>query len=223
MKKITAIPKDQHNEKQNFNYRSIDAVYNQAQKLFAEHGVFAVPQVQENFREQVSTKSGHANRTVLKIKYTFFASDASFVDLIAEGEGIDSGDKSTSKASTMAHKTALLQLLMVPTNDVDPDGESVEILKKTETKKSTMKEAEKPKDSQHVSIMDLPRYEIEIGGLKGQALGTISPDKLQAEAERARKYIKEYPRAKTTAQLVVLVDAITRFLRTVPNEAPGAS
>jgi len=39
-------------------------------------------------------------------------------------ESMDSGDKATAKAMSVAYRTALLQTLCLPTDDVDPDAET---------------------------------------------------------------------------------------------------
>jgi hypothetical protein len=42
-------------------------------------------------------------------------------------EAIDSGDKSTAKAMSVAYRTALLQALTLPTDEKDPDHDQYEV------------------------------------------------------------------------------------------------
>src|SRR5690606_6278200 len=54
----------------------------------------------------------------------FHATDGSSVSTEVEGEGMDSGDKSSNKAMAVAHKYAILQAFCIPTEDMpDPDAE----------------------------------------------------------------------------------------------------
>jgi hypothetical protein len=49
------------------------------------------------------------------------------VSALVASEGIDYGDKATSKAMSMALKYALFQTLMIPTEEADPDAQTYEI------------------------------------------------------------------------------------------------
>ena len=66
------------------------------------------------------TKS-YQHRAVIKTVYRFIHKDsATWVEVTAIGEGMDSGDKAFNKAMTGANKYALRQLFMIETGD-DPD------------------------------------------------------------------------------------------------------
>lgn len=129
MREATHIGKDQKNAQQGFKYRGIDDVYNSLHKVFADNGVFVTPEVLEKTREERTNKNGTVLAfTCLRMKYTFWAEDGSSVSCIVEGEGMDSGDKSSNKAMAVGHKYALLQTFMIPTDEVkDPDAESHEL------------------------------------------------------------------------------------------------
>jgi hypothetical protein len=126
MSEVDAIGKSKKNAQQGFSYRGIDDVYNAVHSLFARHGVVCIPRVLERVREERTTSKGNAiTHTIARVAYTFYASDGSSVEAVVDGEGMDSADKSTSKALAIAHKYCLFQLLLIPTEDiVDPDGES---------------------------------------------------------------------------------------------------
>lgn len=126
MSEVPAIGKNKQNQQQNFKYRGIDDAYNALQPLMAKHGVFTVPEVMERAREErVNAKGTTLAFVILRVKYTFYAKDGSSLFCVIEGEGMDSGDKATSKALAISHKYALMQVFCVPTEDMpDPDSES---------------------------------------------------------------------------------------------------
>lgn len=129
MAKVGHIGKDRSNQQQGFKYRGIDDAYNALNPLLAEFGVFTVPEVLEKTREERVNKNGTTLAfTCLRMRYTFFARDGSSVSAVVEGEGMDSGDKSSNKAMAVAHKYALLQVFCIPTEEQkDPDAESHEV------------------------------------------------------------------------------------------------
>ena len=131
MQEVPAIGKNQTNKQQGFKFRGIDAVMNTLQPLLSKHKVFVVPQVLEQTREErQTTKGGTLLYSILKIKYTFYAEDGTFVESITTGEGMDSGDKASNKAMAIAMKYAMFQVFCIPTED-DPDAETPPDSKKT--------------------------------------------------------------------------------------------
>ena len=153
MRRISAIGKDSVNKTQGFKYRGIDAVMNMLYPVMSELGLFIVPEVLEQTREErTSTKSYWDDNekkynekkttllySLLKVKYTMYAPDGSNVSAVVIGEGMDSGDKASNKALAVALKYACFQMFMIPTEDmIDPDSESHEVdPKKPETPKTT--------------------------------------------------------------------------------------
>ena len=130
MQDMPAIGKAQKNTQQGWMFRGIDMIMNYVEPLFVKHGVFMVPQVMESVREERQTKNGgNMIYTKLRVKYSFYAtSDGSCIEAIVDGEGMDTGDKSTNKAMAVAMKYALFQVLCIPTEEmaipermVDPD------------------------------------------------------------------------------------------------------
>lgn len=121
-----AIGKNQKNQQQGFMYRGVDMVMNTFQPLFAKHGIFVVPEVLESTREERQTaRGGNLIYSVLKVRYTFYAADGSSVSAVVQGEGMDSADKSSNKAMSVAFKYALFQVFCIPTEEmVDPDSET---------------------------------------------------------------------------------------------------
>lgn len=141
MREIGAIGKDSKNQQQGFMYRGIDAVMNALNPVMSKLGLFLCPEVLEQTREERTSvkKDSYGNErtstllySILKIKYTLYAPDGSNVSCVVLGEGMDSGDKASNKAMSVAYKYAAFQLFCIPTAEmVDPDEESHEVAPKT--------------------------------------------------------------------------------------------
>jgi hypothetical protein len=130
MRDITAIGKDSKNQAQGFKFRGIDAVYNELHNLLAKHGVITLPQAGTPVVEERTNSKGTTLRFVtIPMTYQFVAEDGSSITCQVIGEGMDSGDKATNKAMAIAHKYALLQTFLIPTEDLkDPDYETHEVV-----------------------------------------------------------------------------------------------
>jgi hypothetical protein len=129
MSEIGAIGKDKTNSQQGFKYRGVDDVMNALQPLLIKNGIFIIPEVVEQTREdKISSKGNALIYSICKVKFTFFADDSSSVTAVTIGEGMDSGDKATNKAMAIAFKYACFQVFCIPTEEMkDADSESHEI------------------------------------------------------------------------------------------------
>lgn len=164
MEDVGAIGKTSKNQQQGFMFRGIDAVMNSLNPAMIKNGIFVVPQVLEQTREERQTaKGGNLIYSVCRIKYTFYAQDGSSVEAVVVGEGMDSGDKATNKAMSIAFKYACFQVFCIPTEEMkDPDEESHEVKPKEakETEKKYIDETkqkalvEKCKNS-NISVVTL--------------------------------------------------------------------
>lgn len=129
MSEISAIGKTKKNNQQGFLYRGIDDVMNAINPVLTKNHVFIAPQVLEQKREERT--SGRGNLliySVCRVKFTFYAEDGSYVDVVTVGEGMDSGDKATNKAMSIAFKYACFQVFCIPTEEMkDPDAESYDL------------------------------------------------------------------------------------------------
>ena len=130
MKKVGAIGKEStatnQSGKQMYKFRGIDAVYNALNPVMSDLGLFIVPEVLDQTREErKTTNGGTLIYSILKIKFTMYAPDGSNVSGILIGEGMDSGDKASNKAMSIAMKYFAFQTFMIPTEelrDMDPDA-----------------------------------------------------------------------------------------------------
>lgn len=128
MSEVQGVGKDAKNEKAGYAARSIDGVLNAVGPALRKHGVIVVPNVEESHYQIVPVgKNGTPMREcTLKVRFVFHGPAGDALEAATMGEALDSGDKATSKAHSMAFKTCLLQALAIPTNESDPDTESYE-------------------------------------------------------------------------------------------------
>lgn len=140
MSEIGAVGKTSKNATQGFMFRGIDAVMNAINPALVKYKLFIVPEILEQSREErQTTKGGTLIYSICKVKYTFYAEDGSNISAVVIGEGMDSGDKATNKAMSIAFKYACFQVFCIPTEEMaDPDKESHEVI----PSKITAKEAE---------------------------------------------------------------------------------
>ena len=193
MQEINAIGKDRRNQTQNFQYRGIDDVMNELHSVLAKCGVFVVPQVLDEARTTGKTKSGgDMFYTRLKIKFTFYAEDGSFIESVVIGEAMDTGDKASNKALSVGLKYALLQVFCIPTEDEkDPDAQSPEpqagSMKPAPAKKAPAKFAFEPKGGETTSA-----EKKELGGLLSTKYPNGGAVFSKAEAMRYSDLRKDY-------------------------------
>lgn len=129
MSEIPSIGKDRKNTGQGYNFRGIDDVYNFVQPLLAKHGVFMSAEILADHHEERTSKQGTVMMyRVLNMRYSFVAEDGSSVSTDAVGEGMDSGDKASAKAMSIAQKYAIIQMFLVPTEEPkDPENDNPEV------------------------------------------------------------------------------------------------
>lgn len=129
MQDMGAVGKNSKNQTQGFMYRGIDAVMNALNPALTKNKVFVVPEVLEQTREErINSKGTTLIYSICKVRFTFYAEDGSSIQAVTIGEGMDSGDKATNKAMSIAMKYACFQVFCIPTEEMqDPDAESHEV------------------------------------------------------------------------------------------------
>lgn len=128
MSKVSGVGKGGWNDQQKFKFRGIDAVVNAVGPALREVGGFITPKVIAKEYEHGATASGKPTVEVkLTVQYSWYGTDGG-EPVVAEvaSEAMDMSDKSTAKAMSVAYRTYLLQILMLPTDDPDPDSEYIE-------------------------------------------------------------------------------------------------
>ncbi len=133
MGELSAVKKEKTTQEgaRRFAYRGIDDVMNAMWPLLSKHKVFVVPEVIDQHREERQTVKGSTLLySILRIRFTFYAEDGSYIQAVTVGEGMDSGDKASNKAMAVALKYALFQSFCIPTEELagdDPDRQVHEV------------------------------------------------------------------------------------------------
>lgn len=131
MEDVGAVKKSDRNDFQKFMFRGVDAVVNAVYPALIKHRVSVIPNVRSYDYGTIETGQGSGRKPMgharVVVEYTFTAAeDGSAVTASAAGEAFDSGDKATPKAMSVALRTALLQSLMLPTDEPEPDAQTYE-------------------------------------------------------------------------------------------------
>jgi hypothetical protein len=129
MRDVGAVKKNDRNDFQNFMFRGVDAVVNAVYPALVEHKVTVQPKVLQYDYSTIDVGKGSQSKPMgharVIVEYTFTsAEDGSSASAAAAGEAFDSGDKATPKAMSVALRTALLQALMLPTDEPEPEAQT---------------------------------------------------------------------------------------------------
>lgn len=123
----TGISKDRRNQQQGFNFRGIDQVYNALAPALVTHGLLILPRITERtVTERTTQKGGTLFYVVVKADFDFVSTEDSSIHTVTTyGEAMDSGDKATNKAMSIAYKYAAFQAFCIPTEEtaIDADAE----------------------------------------------------------------------------------------------------
>jgi hypothetical protein len=156
---VGPVAKAGYNSAQKFSFRSIDDTVEAVHRALVAHEVIVLPRVLETVATEVTVgqKATRMRHVQVTVSYTYAAPDGSSVETVAVGESMDSGDKATSKALSMAFKYALFQTFTIPTGERDADADSPQL---APVERASCSEA----DRQAI------RAKAEARGLKGKEL-----------------------------------------------------
>ena len=182
MAEMPAIGKDAENKAQHFKYRSIDAIMDVVHGLLAQHNVFYTPHVASQDRQILDRMKegvvvGKTVIVALSIEYKVYCSEDRSEITVGPiiGEAMDTGDKASAKAMTMALKTMLLQLFCIPVlNAYDPDGNGSP--KPATQNKSKAKDLLKPEEGNGNGKQDIAakkKFRQVVEDLAGEAFEPI--------------------------------------------------
>lgn len=112
-------------------FRGVEQAMNEMSPIMVNHGITVSAKYSDLIvNERAKAEAGKATRFVtLKGAFTFAAEDDSSVTSEAYGEAMDSGDKAVIKAQSVAFRTAIFQLFVVPTMSMNTeldDGEEAD-------------------------------------------------------------------------------------------------
>lgn len=135
---LSGIGKDSKNQHQGFMFRGIDSVYNALAPALVRHKLVIAPRIiKRDVVERQTSRGGALFYVVVEAQFDFISSEDGSVHTVTNfGEAMDSGDKATNKAMSIAYKYAAFQTFCIPTEDtsIDPDNDvhNVAPLKKNE-------------------------------------------------------------------------------------------
>jgi hypothetical protein len=134
MADVQAVGKTGHNKAQDYNFRGVDAVVNAVGPALRTHGVVVMPSLRSIEHRDVEVGKNRTLMTSVRVEvvYVIFGPCGDYLDHPdvdfgkVAAEAMDSGDKATSKAMSVAYRTWLIQALALPTHQPDPDEQTYE-------------------------------------------------------------------------------------------------
>jgi hypothetical protein len=130
MEEVRSVAKSERNTHQNYNFRGIDAVVNAVGPALRKHRVVIIPSVLDYRSESVAVGKNNTQMRLVTVtvEYKFVGPEGDCLSAVSVGESMDSGDKATPKAMSVALRTCMLQALMLPTDEPDPDSFSYDLV-----------------------------------------------------------------------------------------------
>lgn len=110
-----------------YNFRGVDRVVNAVSAVIRKHGVIVVPElVSADYRDVPRKEGGRSHECIVKMNYRWIGPAGDERVATVGGEALDTSDKSTAKAESVAWRVCLIQMLAIPTGDPDPDSVRIE-------------------------------------------------------------------------------------------------
>lgn len=127
MAEVREVRKTERNQAQKFTFRGIDNVVNAVAGPLRKHKVrLKVDNLEHTITGKQNAKGNPVTFVTVKNRYTWVGPDGQTEENTVVAEAMDFSDKATAKANSVALRTFLLQALMLPTDDVDPDHEYIQ-------------------------------------------------------------------------------------------------
>lgn len=201
---VGAVGKTGRNDKQGYNFRGIDAVVNAVGPAFRDAGIIVLPEVLSVDYEAVEvgnnrTPMGHV-RVVVRYRFT---DGAEHLDATVAGEAMDSGDKATAKAMSVAFRTCLLQTLCLPTDEKDPDADSYERTSTERRAPAPRQATSNPAPAVTIKNQGDPASDKQLGAIRAlsKQLGKLPPANLaELTKQQASDLIGQLDAEKANAQ-----------------------
>lgn len=126
MAEVGGVKKGRTNQAQNYSFRGIADLYLACQPLMAKHGVHLAPYavLSDHLYERQTKHGGFQAHVRQTIEFRFYHADGSWFPCTVTGEAMDTGDKASNKAMSVAAKYALIQTFAIPEEDPDVDTEN---------------------------------------------------------------------------------------------------
>lgn len=112
-----------------YSFRGVDRTVNAYAPVLRRHGVLVLPVgVEASYRDTKTSKGTAMRECTVKVRWMVMGPAGDILPEMLEsaGEALDSSDKGTAKAQSVALRVLLLTAGMVPTGDPDPDSVYIE-------------------------------------------------------------------------------------------------
>ena len=109
----------------NYSYRGVDRVLNAVGPALRRHGAMVIPvRTDASYRDVTTAKGNKMRECTVTVTYEIRGPKGDKMPAQSCGEAFDSGDKSTTKACTVAYRNLLITALSIPTRDPRLDAEA---------------------------------------------------------------------------------------------------
>ncbi|QLQ37960.1 ERF family protein [Micromonospora robiginosa] len=109
----------------NYQYRGVDRVLNAVGPALRRHGVMVIPvRTEANYRDVLTAASKKMRECTVTVTYSIRGPRGDEMPAQSCGESMDTGDKGTTKACTVAYRNLLITALSIPTRDPRLDAEA---------------------------------------------------------------------------------------------------
>ncbi|GGR70804.1 MULTISPECIES: ERF family protein [Streptomyces] len=128
-KDIRAIGKtEQYNDGYSrYNFRGVDATVQAFAPVTMRHGVSVIPhKVDATYRDTKTAKGKATRECTVTVTWHIVGPRGDVLVAQSQGEALDSGDKGTAKAQSVALRVLLLNAGLVPTGDPDPGHSTID-------------------------------------------------------------------------------------------------
>jgi hypothetical protein len=123
---VTGIGKTRTNAEQKFKFRGIDETLNALAPVLSEVGLVILPRILTRTLVERQTRSGNPLfSVVVEAEFDFVsAEDGSTHTIRTFGEAMDTGDKATNKAMSIAYKYAAFLAFCIPVEGMGEDADT---------------------------------------------------------------------------------------------------
>lgn len=110
-----------------YNFRGIDTVVQVFGPITMKHGVHVLPvRVDAEHRDTQSSKGNPMRECTVTVTWQIIGPMGDVMQLQSSGEALNSSDKGTAGAQSVALRVLLLTAGLTPTNDPDPDSQNID-------------------------------------------------------------------------------------------------
>ncbi|MEU2111860.1 ERF family protein [Streptomyces sp. NPDC019507] len=109
-----------------FNFRGVDTVVNTFGPVTLKHGINVFPvDVDATYRDTTTSKGNKMRECTVTVSWMVMGPKGDTLPALlkSQGEALDSADKGTAKAQSVALRVLLLNGGLTPTHDRDPDAD----------------------------------------------------------------------------------------------------